>query len=184
MLRKADGERHELLCFVAGKSEYHALITGAGVVFVARCALLCFQRFIHAQSDIRRLLVYRGENAAGVAVEALGAVVISDFAHGFSRDFLNVRIGVRGDLAHDHYKPGGAAGLAGDTGVRVGGKNGIEHGIGYLVADLIGMPFGYRFACEKTFHRCVFLLYNTKYAPCRMYKGHIDTLLNTSHLPI
>src|SRR4030042_309956 len=54
------GTRHKLGCFIAGKTEHHALVAGADFIEVADDGgLFSLQRFTYAQVNIRRLLFNR-----------------------------------------------------------------------------------------------------------------------------
>ena len=51
-------------------------------------------------------------------------------------------------LAGQHHAVGRDQGLAGDARLRIGGEEGVDHGIGNAVADLVRMAFRHRFAGE------------------------------------
>ena len=151
LVRERDGQRHELGRLGAGEAEHHALVAGAlgveHVVVVDVGALL--QRLVDALADVRRLRVDGRDDAAGVAVEAVGGVVVADVADGLPDDLGDLHVGVRGDLAGDHDHAGGDHGLAGHATVRVVGEDGVEDGVGDLVGDLVGMTLGDRFRSEE-----------------------------------
>jgi hypothetical protein len=46
------------------------------------------------------------------------------------------------DLARDHRHAGIDQGLAGDPALRIAGHHRVEHGVGDLVADLVGVALG------------------------------------------
>ena len=126
-----DRQRHQLLCLVGGVAEHHSLIARAGnveLVLVGRVVARLIGR-VDTLSDVRRLLVNRVDDRAGVAVEAVGGVVVADLAHGLARDFLDVHVGVGGDLAGDDDQPGVDERLAGDAAVWVVGEHRVEHAI-------------------------------------------------------
>ena len=127
--------------FVAGVAEHHALVTRA-VVEVARAAFLVLIGVIDAHGDVAALLVDVGDDAAGVAVEAVFRAVVADRADDLTCDLGDIDVAARRDLAHDVDKAGGDGRLAGDAAVGVLFQNGVEHRVGDLVADLVGMPFG------------------------------------------
>src|SRR5699024_813989 len=80
----------------------------------------------------------------------LGAV-IADGTDDLAGDAGDIDVAGGGDLAHNMDKAGGTGGLAGDAGAGVLRKNGVEDGVGNLVADFIGMPLGDGFGREKNF---------------------------------
>ena len=143
-----DRQRHQLFCLAAGIAEHHALVAGAVLQLGVR-VLLALQRAVHAERDVAGLLVDVGDDAAGVAVKAVLGPVIADGADDFARDLRDVHIAARGDLAHDMDETGGNGRLAGDAAVGVLLQDRVEHGVGDLVADLVGMPFGDGFGGEK-----------------------------------
>ena len=55
----------------------------------------------------------------------------------------------RGDLAGDHDEAGLGQGLAGHAAGLVGLDARVEHGVGHLVAKLVGMAFGDALGSEK-----------------------------------
>ena len=102
VLCKRDRHRHKLGGFVAGKAEYHTLVACAGVLIVLHFAALCFKRLINAHCNVGRLTVDSGDNAAGVAVEALVAVIVADAANGFTCDGL--KIGLCGCMVQQQHR--------------------------------------------------------------------------------
>ena len=65
-----DRHRHQLVGLAAGVPEHHALVAGAEVVeVVARVLLALLERVVDADGDVGRLLLDRGDDAAGIAVE-------------------------------------------------------------------------------------------------------------------
>ena len=147
LMGKGDRERHELRGLGAGVAEHHALVARA-VVELARAAFLIFKGVVDAHRDIAALLVDVRDNAAGVTVKAVLRAVIADVADDVARDLRDVDIAARGDLAHDVDKAGGDGRLAGHAAVGVFFKDRVEHRIGDLVADLVGMPLGDGFGGE------------------------------------
>ncbi len=131
LVGQRDRQRHQLLGLVRGVAEHHALVARTGdveLVLVSRVVTRLIGR-VDALGDVRRLLVDRVYDRAGVAVEAVGGVVVADLAHRLTRDFLNVDVGVGGDLAGDDDQAGVDERLAGDTAVGVVGEHGVEHAI-------------------------------------------------------
>ena len=119
LMRQRDGQRHQLGCFIARVAEHHALVARAdGEVRVSR-ARFALQRAIHAQSDVGRLLIDRGQHRAGVAVKAVLGAVVADLPNRVAHDPGDIHIAGRGDLAHDLYHAGRAGRFAGHARVRV-----------------------------------------------------------------
>ena len=147
LVGKRDRERHELRGLGAGVAEHHALVACA-VVELARAAFLIFKGVVDAHRDIAALLVDVRDNAAGVTVKAVLRAVVADVADDVACDLRDVDIAARGDLAHDVNKAGGDGRLAGHAAVGVFFKDRVEHRIGDLVADLVGMPLGDGFGGE------------------------------------
>ena len=130
LVAQGDGQGHQLRGLVAGVAEHHALVAGAAHLVVG------------AQGDVGGLLVDAGDDAAGVAVEAVLGPVIADVPHHVPDDLGDVHIALGADLAHHVDKAGGHGGLAGHAAVGVVFQDGVQHRVGDLVADLIGMSLG------------------------------------------
>ena len=148
-MRERDGQRHKLARFVAGVAEHHALVSGAVGEIVALAALLALERLVDAHCDIGGLLVDGREHRAGLAVKAELRAVVADVAHNVAHDLRDIDVAARGDLAHDENKAGRGSALARNVAVGVLFENGVEHRVGDLIADLIGMAFGDAFGCEE-----------------------------------
>ena len=148
-LRQGDGQGHEFRGLVAGVAEHHALVAGAVFEAVALLAFLELEGLVNAHGDVAGLLVDGGDDGAGVAVKAVGGVVVADLAHDLARDLRDVHIAAGGDLAHDvdHARGGGA--LTGDVALRVLLEYRVQHRVGDLVADLVGMALGDGFGREE-----------------------------------
>ena len=145
---KGDGQGHQLGRLVAGVAEHHALIAGAVVQLVV-AGFLGFQGLVHAQGDVAGLLVDVGDDGAGVAVEAIGGVVVADIADHLAGDLGDVHIAGGGDLAHDVDQARGSGGLAGHAAIGILLENGVQNGVADLVADLIGMSLGNGFGSKQ-----------------------------------
>ena len=102
----------------------------------------------NAAVDVSALLVHGHEHAAAAGIEAqFGAIVaypVDDVACGACQ--VDVCLAV--DLAGDDDLAGGDQCLAGHFAVGIACQEFIDDGIGYLVGNLVGMPFGYGFRCE------------------------------------
>ena len=95
---------------------------------------------------------------ARVAVETVFGSVVADSANRVSRDGLNIHVAISCDFAHNEYQTRGSGSFAGNPRVRVFRENGVKYRIRNLVADFIGMPFGYAFAGEKFVHKKSFFI--------------------------
>ncbi len=169
LVREGNRQRHQLGCLVAGVAEHHALIAGAVVQLVV-AGLLGFQGLVHAQRDIAGLLIDVGDDGAGVAVKAIGGVVVADVTDHLAGDLGNIHIAGGGDLAHNVDKARGSGGLAGHAAIGILLENGVQNGVADLVADLIGMSLGNRFGSKQMLcHDFVLLSFpeiRNKKAPC------------------
>ena len=140
-MRHRDGIRHILLCLVRRIAEHHSLVSGSdGVnIFLCRRCCLCFERLIHAESNICGLLVDHRNHAAGLRVKSVIRAGISDVADRIAHDLLHIYIGIGGDLSHNHHHTGRSACLAGNAAHGILLHKRIQDGIGNLVAHLIRM---------------------------------------------
>ena len=150
LVRQADGKWHELGGLVAGVAEHHALVARS-VLKLGILTVFHLKRLVNAESNIRRLLVDVGDDAAGLAVKAVLCSVIADLADNIAGYLGNVDVAVGAYLAHDVDKTGGHGGLTGDTTLGVLFQNCVKDSVGDLVADLIGMSLGHGFGCKQSF---------------------------------
>ena len=149
LVREADRVRHQLGGLVRRIAEHHTLVAGAyvGVLHAAArirgARLLCLQRLVDAHGNVRRLLIERDNDAAGVGVKSVFGARVSDLADRVTHGLLNVHIGFGRNLAHHKHQSGRDRRLAGDTAHRILRDHRVKHRVRNLVADLIGMPFGH-----------------------------------------
>ena len=150
-VRQRDRQRHQRVRLVAGVAEHHPLVTRAGhvelVVVGGVGARLVGD--VHALGDVRRLLVDRVQDRAGVGREAEVPVGVADLADRLARHLLDVDVGFRRDLAGDDDQAGVDERLAGHATVRFVLQHGVEHAVGDLVGDLVGMALGHRLGGEQ-----------------------------------
>jgi hypothetical protein len=78
-----------------------------------------------------------------VAVEADLGVVVADVVDDLARQRLDVDPGGGGDLARDDRRAGLHHRLAGHARALVLQQDGVEHGVGDLVRDLVRVAFGH-----------------------------------------
>ena len=149
LIRKGDGQGHQVHGIVAGVAEHHALVPGTQQgLFVLGAALLHLHGAGHAHGDVRALAVNAGQHGAGVPVEAGLRAVVAHLADGLPDQLGDVHIAVCGDFPSHHHQPGGGEGLAGHPTGRVLSEHGVQHGVGDAVAELIGMALGYGLGSE------------------------------------
>ena len=161
-LCQVDGHGHERGRLVAGVAEHHALVAGADLLVgvVARLAVLGLVALIDALGDVRALVVDGVEHTAGIAVEAVLRAIVTNFTQHLARKSGHIDVGLSADLAGHDDHAGSGHGLAGAAHLRRVGrlagwgdvalpgkldlllKDGVEHGVGDLVAHLVGMTLG------------------------------------------
>ena len=130
-----DRQRHQLFGLVAGVAEHQALVAGAAG--------------IDAHGDVGRLLVDGRDDRAGLVVEPVLGPGVADALDRLADDPGQVGVGLARDLAGDEGEPGRHHGLAGDAAIGILLEQRVEHGVGDLVGDLVGMPLGDRLRREK-----------------------------------
>ena len=139
---EGDGERHEVGGLVAGEANHHALVAGAeGVDLVMRLAgVAVLESRRHAAANVRRLLVQADHDLARLVIDADLGIVVADLFHRLADQRLVVNFGRGGDLADHGDEVGAGGGLAGDPCRRVLRVDGVQDGVGHLVAELVGVP--------------------------------------------
>ena len=142
-----DGERHQLRRLPHREPEHHSLIARAELLGVDAFARL--DRLVDALRDLRGLLFDRRDDSAGPVIEAVIGVRVPDVAHDVPHEVRHVDVRVGGDLAGDEDHARRRRGLAGDAGVGILPQALVEHAVGHLVAELVGVAFGHRFAREE-----------------------------------
>mmetsp|Transcript_8338 Transcript_8338/g.10720 ORF Transcript_8338/g.10720 Transcript_8338/m.10720 type:complete len:239 (-) Transcript_8338:123-839(-) len=138
--RKIMRQRHVVLRLIRSIPKHNTLIT---------CTNILHLDCIHTLSDIRRLSLNGNNDITGLVVKSLGRIIVSNLFNGITNDLLVIHSRSRGDLSKDHNHTGLAAGLTGNTRHGISSYTGIEDGIGYLIAKLIGMTLIYRLGSEK-----------------------------------
>ena len=94
-------ERHILGRFVRRIAEHHALVARTNRLCRIHIALAGLDCLVDTLRDIRRLLVERDEDAAGVRIEAVAGIRIADLTHGLADDLRNIDIATGRDLTDD-----------------------------------------------------------------------------------
>jgi len=141
LVGEEEGEGEELGGLIGGIAEHDTLITGTeSLEAVVKVKTL---------GDIRRLLLNGDEKVAGLVVEALGGVIVTNVLDGVTDDLLVVDLSLGRDLTedHDHASLGGS--LASNLGHGVLGQAGIEDGIRNLISDLVGVALAYGLRLRK-----------------------------------
>jgi hypothetical protein len=125
------GQWEKLWGLVGGISKHDTLVTGT--------KLLKSLIVVKTLSDIWGLLLNGDQKVAGLVVEALGRVIVTNVLDGITDGLLVVEFGLGGNLTkdHDHTSLGGS--LASDLGEGILTQAGIENGIRDLISDLIGV---------------------------------------------
>ena len=178
-VRQENGHGHERGRFVACISEHDALVARADAVvrIIASDTLLGFVRLVDAHGDVSRLGVHVVGNGACVCIEAHLCPGIADVANHIAHDGVHVYVSFGADLAHNRddargrERLDGAAHLVyvGGTSsrrhiafglqLRFLGQDGIEDGVGHLVAQFVGMAFRHRLGreqvCMRFGHACL-----------------------------
>ena len=91
-------------------------------------ALLFVQTFAfgHALRNIRRLLLDRGQDGAGIAVESHGGIGVTDIAHHFAHDIDVAHFGLAGDFAGNDDHAGLGETFASYAAVRIARQMGVQ----------------------------------------------------------
>jgi hypothetical protein len=106
---------------------------------------------VDAPGDVGRLLVDRVEHRARISREAELGVGVADFANRLACDFLDVDVGVGGDLTRDHDQAGVDERLARHAAVGIVGEDRVEDAVGYLIGDLVRVSLRNRLGGEQEF---------------------------------
>ncbi len=167
---QVNGHGHERARLVAGIAEHHALVARANrLVGVGRGRLVALglEGLVHALGNVGGLLVDGAHDGTGVAVEAVLRAVVADGAHHVARDGLHVHVGLGANLAGNEDGARGDERLAGAAHLRrvgrvaVGcnvallgqgdllGQDGVQNGVGNLIADLVRVSFRDGFGREQ-----------------------------------
>src|SRR5262249_21121841 len=119
----------------AGVAEHDALVAGAAGV--------------HALGDVGGLAADAVEDGAGRGVERVLGAGVADVLDPAAHPLVDRQQGPGRDLAADAHQAAADEGLAGHAARRVDRQDGVEHGVGDLVADLVGMAFGHGLRIEE-----------------------------------
>ena len=122
--------RHQVLCFIHGITKHHTLVASSLVISI---------RLVNTPVDIHALLMDTGKDSARVTIELVFTLCISDFLDRLTGNGLQVDIGIRVHLTHDHRLSGSYKRLDGTTRLIIVCQELIEQCIGNLVGHLVGM---------------------------------------------
>ncbi len=140
LVGELEGQWEKLWGLVGGISEHDTLITGT--------ELLKNLVVVETLSDIWGLLLNGDEDVAGLVVESLGGVVVSDVLDGTTDNLLIIELGLGGNLTEDHDHTGLGGSLASNLGERVLSQAGVEDSIGDLISDLVWVSLTNRLGLE------------------------------------
>ena len=135
LVRQRNRSRHQLLRLITSIPKHHSLVAGAAGVY--------------SHGDIARLFVDGGDYGAGIAVETVEGVVVSDGLDGAADYVLKIDVGFRRDFSGDDYESGGGQGFTGDAATGIFSQAGVEDGVRNLVGNFVGMAFSDRFGSEQ-----------------------------------
>src|SRR5690606_9495908 len=124
--------RHQYIGFVAGVAEHQALVAGALVFRLGA---------VDALVDVRGLLANDIDDAAGGAVEADVRTGVANVADHLAGDLFQVDPGAGGHFAGDDGDASLDQRFHRHAGEFVLFDDGVEHGIGNLVGNLVRMAF-------------------------------------------
>ncbi len=129
LVGQRDGSRHQLFRLVGGIAEHHALIAAPPVSTPMAMSPDC--------------LLMEEITGAGVRIEAIEGVVVSDGGNDAAHEGLEIDISLGGDFSGDDDEAGGGECFAGDAAIGVLFEAGVEDGVGNLVGNFVGMPFSH-----------------------------------------
>ncbi len=145
-----DRHRHQIRVLAAGEAEHHPLVAGPlGIDLVARLAALILVRVRNTAIDVRRLLLDRDRDAAGLAVEPDLGARVADVGDGAANHRGDVHVGGGGYLPRDHDQARRDERLARDPSEGIVRQDRVQHRVGDLVGHLVGMTLGHRLRREQ-----------------------------------
>ena len=129
-----DRRRHQHIGFVSRIAKHQAL--------VAR-ALLQRIGAVNALVDVRRLFTDSAQHRAGVGVKAHIGMHVANFTDRIAGDLFDINPGAGSDFATHQNHAGFDVGFTCYARFWILFKDRIQHGVGDLVSNFVGMPFGY-----------------------------------------
>src|SRR4029450_521563 len=122
-------------------------------IVVAR-VVLELVRLVDAERNIRRLLVNRDDDAAGVGVEPPFRVDVADLRNPLADELWDVHPRLGRDLPGNDDEPGRDQRLARDAPVGIVSEHSVEHRVRDLVGDLVRVALGDRLGREEILALC------------------------------
>ena len=101
-MRQRDRHRHQLRRLVAGVTDHHALVAGAGQVKRILATIAILDRTADALADFRALLADRNLDVAARTVDAEGRIDVTNLLQSVPGDALKIDGRSGGDLADHH----------------------------------------------------------------------------------
>ena len=138
-----DGGGHQHVGFVGGVAKHQALVTSALLQRIAA---------VNTLIDVRGLLADCVQHGTRVSVEAHVGVGVADVTHCIAHYLFDINPGRGGHFTRYHDHAGLDQGLTGDTGLGILLEDGVQHRIGDLVGNLVGMAFGDRLGSKQLCH--------------------------------
>jgi hypothetical protein len=135
-----DSKGHVLGGLVGSVTEHDTLVTGTVVLKVS---------VVETLSNVGRLLLNGNQDVAGLVVETLVRVVVTNLLDSGADNVLVVDVGLGGDLTEDHDHTGLGSGLDSNLGVGVLSQAGVKDSIRDLVTDLVGVSLSDGFGLQN-----------------------------------
>ena len=131
-VRIGDRRRHQHVGFVSGVAKHQALVARA-----------LFQRIgtVNALVDVRRLFTDGAQHRAGVGVKAHIGMHVANFTDRVAGDLFDINPCAGGDFTTDQNHTGFDVGFTCYARFRILFEDRIQHGVGDLVSNFVGMPF-------------------------------------------
>ena len=152
---EGDGHRQEFGRLVARVADHHSLVSGARLrdfLFVGRL-VPDFERRVHALGDIGRLFVDRGDDRAGIAVEAVLRARVPYFLDDIPGELRDIDVSVCRYLARDKHESGRHEHLARHAPLRVVLEDRVEDAVRNLIGHLVGMALRHGFRSKQKLFR-------------------------------
>lgn len=130
LVGKSNSEGHVFRSLISGIAKHDTLVTSTNVLNVERL-------LDKTLSNIRGLLLDGNKDVAGLVIETLGRVIITNLLDGVTDDLLVVKLCLGGDFTKDHDHTSLGSGLTGDLGKGILSQAGIEDSIRDLIANLV-----------------------------------------------
>ncbi len=136
-----DRHGHQLVRFVRGVAEHHALVASA---------LVKRGLAVHALGDVGRLAMKLAHVGECVPGEPFVRTIVTDVLDDVAGDLADVDLveSAAGDFAGVHHEIGRDHRFAGDVRAGIAFEAGVQNRVGNLVRDFVGMAFRDRLGSE------------------------------------